>query len=191
MEPATDQTELDAIADAFSLDLGEAFFSKAASTLARLLAADHVLIGQLTGAEDSVTTLAACARGRLLENFEYRLENTPCAAVLSRQVCVFPSGIRQLFPRDPVLQDWKVESYAGAPLVDSLGRVLGVLAVLHSGPFPDSARVAALLRIFAVRIAIEMEYRLEDRQFLREILDRAVPSARPALRRGSSVPPAP
>jgi signal transduction histidine kinase/ActR/RegA family two-component response regulator len=72
---------------------------------------------------------------------------------------VFPAQVQGSFPSCALLQDLQVQSYVGAPLVDSQGRTIGVLAALHRVPLASSTEVAALLRIFSSRAAAEMERR--------------------------------
>jgi signal transduction histidine kinase len=50
-----------------------------------------------------------------------------------------------------------IESYAGAPLWDSAGRPLGLLVAMSRRPLRNPQTVDAMLRIFAVRAATEIE----------------------------------
>ncbi|MCA9267796.1 MAG: PAS domain S-box protein, partial [Planctomycetales bacterium] len=53
--------------------------------------------------------------------------------------------------------DMGVESYLGAPLIDSHGAALGILAVLDDRPMQRHEEIASLLEIFAAQAATELE----------------------------------
>ncbi len=88
---------------------------------------------------------------------QYDLQATPCADVLRRGVCFHPRGVQESFPEDRLLRDMGVESYMGAPLFDSRGRPLGILAVLDGRPLEHTEFAQSMPKIFAVRAAAEME----------------------------------
>ncbi len=136
---------------------GESFFRSLAGHLAKSVKADYALVGELQEGRDAVRTLAVCARGEIVPNFEYDLSGTPCEAVVSQSPCSYRQGVQEKFPNDRLLADMQVQSYAGTPLFDSTGRIIGLLAALWRRP-PANMRVAeSMVQIFAVRAAAEME----------------------------------
>jgi len=135
---------------------GEEIFDALVLHLSDALGTDYALIGTLE-AEDTVRTRALCAQGRIVDNFSYSLQGSPCQDVVGQQFRYYPSGIQGLFPDDAWLQQSNMDSYAAIPLFDSAGEVLGLLAVLHSRPLQDEAMVGSILRIFAGRAASELE----------------------------------
>ncbi|MBI5379481.1 MAG: hypothetical protein HZA23_04925, partial [Nitrospirae bacterium] len=128
------------LAQGVSAATGEAFFRSLARHLVETLGVDYALVGKLTGkAPGSVQTLAVCLRGETQDNMEYLLEGTPCENVVAtRDGCAYSRGIQQLFPRDRMLVDMRAECYMGAPLRDSTGRTLGLMAVLDSKPIENA-----------------------------------------------------
>jgi hypothetical protein len=129
-----------------------------------------VLIGRFGPGRDEIQTIALFGYGRPLTNFTYPLAGTPCRDVISRRVvCTYSGGVQEAFPDDQILAEMGVQAYAGTPLVDSLGRVLGIMVALHSTPFDDVGRTTAMLRLFAVRASLELDRMLLERQ----VLDRA------------------
>lgn len=98
----------------------------------------------------------------IIENFKYELKNTPCENVVKNQICAYPEHIQQLFPLDTILTDMGIESYLGAPLVDSTGRVLGLIAVLSRKPLQNIQLMEEILKIFAVRASSELERKLSE-----------------------------
>lgn len=149
---------LQATAIGVSSATGAAFFRLLARHLANTLQCDCAVVGVLVPQRsDRVRTLAFFADHDWLNNIEYDLAGTPCANVIARQLCVYPEGVQQLFPTDRWLADWQIESYAGTPLYDSRGQVLGLISVLSREPMDDPHAVRSALQIFATRAAAEVE----------------------------------
>ena len=106
----------------------------------------------------SLRTLAVCKDGLACENFDYEPAGTPCAPVLAGELCLCPRDARKVYtPCDQVSAHLLMESYVGAPILDSEGRVQGLLAVAHTAPLADAAEAASLLRIFSARAGAELE----------------------------------
>jgi hypothetical protein len=169
---------LRSLADGVTESKGEAFFLSLGHHLVRALHADYALIGELKeGGDPTVRTLAVCGRGGVLENFEYLLAGTPCEDVVRHDTCVHPRDVQTIFPRDRILKDLGISAYAGTPLFDSAGRSLGLLAVLYVRPLQEWATAEALLQVYGVRAASELERRRAQRAFeILEIMPRVNPN---------------
>src|SRR5690348_8588629 len=64
--------------------------------------------------------------GTYVENFEYNIAGTACAAVVeSKRLIHVPERLIELYPPDPGLLPLKAVSYLGAPLLDTDGSVIG------------------------------------------------------------------
>lgn len=138
--------------------VGAAFFPALVRELATVLKVRHTFVARLLlGLPERVRTIAVWADGRLADNFEYDLADTPCARVLSQALCHFPVGVQEQFPKDRLLSDLAVQAYLGVPLLASDGRRLGVLVVLHDKPLPLPQIAHDLLRVFASRTAAELQ----------------------------------
>lgn len=162
----TDELPLDELlrrlARAAQLRTSERFFEEMAQELSELLQADGVSIGELVQPEcKSMQTLGVFINGGLQENIEYALEGTPCANVLGHSICVYPSGVIELFPDDLFLQELGIEGYVGIPLWDSGGQPLGVIATLYRSPIRDSSIKKVILKIISERVCSQIEYRRE------------------------------
>jgi diguanylate cyclase (GGDEF)-like protein/PAS domain S-box-containing protein len=157
------------IAAGVSSETGASFFRGLVTQLAKIFDADYAFIGVLDKLEPlTVTTLAAFAHGQIASNMTYPLEATPCKNVMGQQTCVYPQGVRQLFPEDTLLQDMGAESYIGTPLFDSAGQALGLIAVLDSKPMQDSAMFVDILEIFAARSSAEIQ-RLRAEEYVQRM----------------------
>jgi PAS domain S-box-containing protein len=177
-DPRKIDEALRAVAQGQPGTIGEAFFQHLVQHLATTLQADYVFIGELkrTGSgsarngvasqkptpsvaenRQTIRTLAVFAHDKSVDNFEYPLAGTPCETVVNKQLCCYPKGVQQKFPQDRMLAELGVESYVGTPLFDSMGRPLGLMAVLCCRSLEEVGTVETLLRIFATRAAAEIE----------------------------------
>jgi formate hydrogenlyase transcriptional activator len=141
---------------------GENFFRSLARGLARALDADYVLIGALQPSLDRISTLAVWGNGSDAHPFEYDLADTPCANVMEKRLCSYPSGVQHLFPKDIQLAEMGVEGYVGSPMIDSSGRCLGLICALTRRPLVNPTVAEALLQIFASRAVAELERKVYE-----------------------------
>ncbi|WP_052360261.1 CheR family methyltransferase [Solidesulfovibrio alcoholivorans] len=144
---------------------GRDFFHSLAAYLAEALHMSFVCIDRLEGDGLRATTLALFCDGHFEDNITYALADTPCGVVVGKAVCSFPSGVRQRFPHDAVLQEMDAESYVGVTLWDSAGRASGLIAVIGRKPLADVELAESLLTMFGARAGSELE-RLEAEEAL-------------------------
>ena len=143
---------------------GEGIFQYLTDHLARALDVNYALIGFLTGKDlRTVQVVAMTADGKPVPPFEYNLAGTPCAEVIGKGYRHFPERVQFDFP-DPHARELQTEGYAGTSLFSSDGRVLGLLTVMDRQPIRDVSLTEQLLRIFAVRAAMELERMQTDRE---------------------------
>ena len=100
--------------------------------------------------------------GKIVASDEWDLAGSPCEEVAAGSFCHYPLGVSQRYPREV-----GIESYLGAPLRDSGGRILGHLAVFDSRGMPAADRMLYTFQIFATRAATELN-RLNASALLRE-----------------------
>jgi GAF domain-containing protein len=156
---------------------GKQFFLELTQGLAAALDVQFASVSELV--EPGVLhTLAVWQGEEWGDEIEYRLVGTPCGMVVSTgEVCFYGQGVRDLYPHDPLLAAWGVESYLGAPLKSSTGEVIGNLCLLDREPLRDEPRARAILGPFASRAAAELDRirtereLLRQRAFLRQVLD--------------------
>jgi diguanylate cyclase (GGDEF)-like protein/PAS domain S-box-containing protein len=138
---------------------GEAFFQFLVQHLAKAVGADYAFICEHCDENRAwVKTVAVYADGALLENFTFELTNTPCEVVVTtRNLCCYPFGVREKFPLDHLAIELDVESYVGVPLIDSIGNVLGPMAIFGRRPLRNRQLAESMLQIFAARATAELE----------------------------------
>lgn len=155
---------------------GESFLTEIARYLGQTLAMDYVIIDRLTTNPDLAEAVVIYAKGKLLPNVQYNLKGTPCANVIEGKLCCYKERIRQLFPENRLLLEMDIESYAGLPLLDSSGRVIGLIAVMDGKPMHDITEMTSLLQLVATRAAAELEREQSERLLheSRQFLDRVI-----------------
>ncbi|MHB8844849.1 MAG: PAS domain S-box protein [Nitrospirota bacterium] len=158
------------VAENISQKTGGDYFRSLAEFVAQELGTEYAFVGELVGDRNAVRTVAVFAKGAFAENFQYNLADTPCFGVAGKAPCFYPDGIQALFPRDTMLGDMGVRSYAGIPIFSFDGRPLGILAALGCKPMQtaEKERIITLLQIFSGRTAAELERRRSE-QALQEI----------------------
>ncbi|MCC5856354.1 MAG: sensor domain-containing phosphodiesterase [Idiomarina sp.] len=144
------------LADALARSGQEDFFTSLIVQLEELLQVDHVILASVNEASHEAVTLAVASHGKLISNFTYPLEGTPCETIHGSEPCLYNGAVAEQFPNDDLLRELKVESYLGMPIVNTEGRKLGLLAVMQntSMQLPELGR--EVLRIAASQIGAEM-----------------------------------
>lgn len=142
-----------------SATVGEDFFRSMVGNLAVALGPKCVVVGELTPAGDSIQTLYVWANGAFVPNYEYSLVGTPCENMIGQEPCLFPSGVREMFPGNSKLEELAAESYLGTPLFGSDGKPLGLIAVIDDKPMDEivAGIGRSLTDILAARASAEIE----------------------------------
>ena len=126
--------------------------------LAQILDAATVFVAVHAGdSPRRMRTLAAVLDGKVLRNFDYALEGSPCAQVVDHGFRYVARGVAAEFAHDTIFAAKGMDSYAAYPLDDSEGRPLGLLVAMDRRPIADATLTEALLKIFASRIVAEIE----------------------------------
>jgi GAF domain-containing protein len=144
------------ILEGVGADVGEQFFPSLMQQLVTSLGVDYAYISELSDDGSQFRSKAAWGNGGPLPPFDVPAKG-PCETVLTKKCVHHPDQLRALYPHVQLIQDIRVESYCGVPIVDSDDRVLGHLAIMDSKPMPDHVRATSILGIFAMRAAAEFE----------------------------------
>lgn len=144
---------------------GESFFELLVADLASALRMERAFIGlRVAGAQNRIRTIAAHQRGRAVDTFEYSSTGSPCGYTLEGEICIFPSDLQARFPGDRTLAENGWNSYAGAPLRDTAGNTIGVLAVMHTQAITNPDLVKSLLQVFSERASAELERKRTEKE---------------------------
>jgi PAS domain S-box-containing protein len=140
----------------------ESFFDALVQFLGEHFDMDYALIDKLDEDPEIAETIALYAKGAIIPNMRYALKGTPCENVMGRQLCVYPQDVQKLFPEDNLLVEMGAESYIGIPLWDSLGKPIGLIALMKCNPIPIDSSVSQVLQLVATRAAAELEREQSD-----------------------------
>lgn len=152
-----------------STEIGKAFFQSLVTFLAKSLETDYAFVGELSETQPgTVKTIALYSSGEIIDNFEYRLKDTPCEQVIGGKLCFYPRDVQRQFPKDTLLKDMNIISYMGTPLFDSKKHPIGLIVVMDSKPMKNEKQKKYLFQIFAVRAASEIERRRYEKSLKKE-----------------------
>ena len=141
----------------------ELFFKLCLTELAQLFGVKYAFIGLFADADKSrIKTYVIWSGEGFVDNFEYALAGTPCEDVLNLDLELIESGAAQKYPEDAMLRDMGIESYFGAPLISSKGAMMGLISVFDTKPMHPAKDLRAVLKIFANRIAMEIQRKREE-----------------------------
>lgn len=170
------QEALRALVENTATVYGEAFLDSLVQHVATLFDVAYAFVGEVDTEGCRIHTLSCWTHGAPAENFAYALDGTPCQVMLGSGPSLFPRGITELFPENRALRDMGAESYMGAPITGSGGKVLGLLVVIDDKPLPESSGYLPIISLFALRAGMEMERMAQERAMrsLNQELERRV-----------------
>ncbi|MCL7943524.1 ATP-binding protein [Marinobacter sp. ATCH36] len=135
-------------------------FRELALNITRALEVAHAFVGELhAGMETEVVhVIGGYFNGQCNDGFDYSLDGTPCRNVVGQCYRYYSNNVQALFP-DLHLREVGAIGYAAIPLFASTGRPIGIMAILDTKPLTQPELTESLLKIFAVRAALELEQR--------------------------------
>ena len=175
---------LRAIVKATGANKGRAFFTDLVRSVSEQFGVSHVFLTE-TRIPDRFHVLASWVNGHPGDEFDYCRSHTPCEEVVKNGVCSWSDAVADAFPEDAYLREIGARSYAGAPLKDREGRILGHICVLHDHPLTEEQLLRSVLELFADRASMELQRMLLEEE--RERRDHALQDQNRALRKLSSM----
>lgn len=149
---------------------GDEFFNTITLQLDKVIKADYTFIARIDEQNHSSKTISLVVKGEIADNIEYSLRHSPCDDVYGDTTCIYPSGICQLYPKDQLLVDMKIEGYIGSPLYNSSGKVIGLVVAMYEQPITNHELIQSLFELFSGRISAEIE-RTDNEQQLKTLND--------------------
>ena len=157
---------------------GDEFFRLLVKHLAHALQVRYSFVAECTDETKKNVRMLAFWQGEGFgDNVEFPLAGTPCETVIQGNACSYPERLQVLFPQDEGLVALGAQSYAGVPLINDAGNILGHLVVIDDKPRVFSEQAFSFLRIFATRAGAELERKhagdrlTESQERLRTLLD--------------------
>lgn len=145
---------------------GDAFLTEMAAQLARHAGAEIGFVGRVTldGPAPSCT-LVLHADGRPLPPHVYELQGTAATESPGGPDEDLLDEMAHRISVSQALEEFETNWTATVPLLDTRGGCIGILGVAHRQPPAGAGNVEALLRLFAVRIAPEIERGRVEKRF--------------------------
>ena len=152
------QDTLIQLADALSGLRGEEFFRALVKSLVTVLRTREAFIAECADFPTThVRMLARWNHGEFAHCVEFELSGTSCERVIAEGKPLYvPRNLGEMFPLE---RNHDREAYLGLPCFDSEGRVIGHIACAHGEPMAQELPHYAILKLFAVRAAMELERR--------------------------------
>jgi PAS domain S-box-containing protein len=137
---------------------GEEFVQGLVARLSQALDVSCAFIVEVEGEGDSTMHVITMAeRGQICGAGPCDIAGTACEEALHEGYRAYLSGVQSHFPCDWLVAAFAAESFVCMPLVDHLGRYVGLLGVLDQREVDRVDLIEATLQIFAARAAAEIE----------------------------------
>jgi PAS domain S-box-containing protein len=160
------------IIEGTAAETGDEFFASLVRHLTSTLHVQYAVIGEVCeGPPKKIRTLAVAAGGTLVDNFEYDLADTPCAAALTEAFACFDRDVQAMFPQFQRLADLGAKSYCAVPFPEKDGVVRGLLAVMDTKPLQQIDDLQSLLGLLAPRVAAEFERKQVEEERTQALAD--------------------
>jgi PAS domain S-box-containing protein len=145
---------------------GGTFFRTLVQRLAASLDCEFAFVGQFQPDAPGVPQIRALLEeGQLVDHQNNTIARSTCSEVAHGRPVIFASSARLHHPSDAYLAQQQIEGYAAVPLTGPTGNTTGCLGVLSRHPLAYPRRVEALLHVFGVSAAAEIERERGARRF--------------------------
>lgn len=114
---------------------GEDYYNAICKYIVEHFKLDYSFIGKLDKQQNSVDILSGWASSKPFNLFSYELSSTPCENVIAHEHAIYTKNIQKKFPKDKLLNDMKIESYAGIALSNKDQEPIGIFVVMGKKPF--------------------------------------------------------
>lgn len=146
---------------------GKDFLIELSKRAGRILEVDYVSIGRGIESNTVISTDVVIGKGQLLENFDYKLKDTPCETVFTNnRTCTYADQVDVQFSKDLLLSQMGIKSYVGSNIYFG-DDFFGVFVLLDTKPIPQEkeALLIAACEFLAVRVSLEYRTMNSERNF--------------------------
>ncbi len=160
---------------------GLELYNNALYWLKKWFRADICFIGELDRSKSIIRAIQGDTRRQLQVGSHYEMTNSPCERAVKTGFYYQPRQIAECHPQYASLRALNVEGYAGIPLRDKNGLLLGMIVLLSHGELVLPNNAESLLKMLASRVSGEMaRIQAEATREETEFFSRAVLDAMPA-----------
>lgn len=169
------------IVEGMSGSTGQEFFDYLTDYFAKTFNVRYCFIGEFLG-HGKISLLSSMVRGARLNPFSFEVEaDQPSHEIYHGNDVIYREKIWQDYPFFRNIQgsvadeadagdaagesgSRLMESYIGVSLKAASGQVLGIMALMDERPVPNAELIIAIFRIFAARVAAELERLVNERK---------------------------
>jgi diguanylate cyclase (GGDEF)-like protein/PAS domain S-box-containing protein len=170
------QTAVTKVATSVSLTATNQFFEQLVQSMIAATDADAGFIAKIISDEPLIArTLVAEVDGKSIENIEYDLTYSPCRHLMKEDHFVLSESVAECFNPSQTMISLGMKDYIGQRLVNSQGKVIGMIFVMRREVRKHNEFTVSTLKIFATRAAAEIERQDYDRHIRNQasLLDKA------------------
>lgn len=159
----TENDILHIISEATSGLTGKDFLLELTKKISLVMGMDYCFIAECADeAKTRLRTIAFVRGEKILDNIEYNVSDSGCRMMMNGEPFFLARGAHEQFPGAKGL-----EAYIGAPILSTVtGEILGHIATTNTSPVSDEKNRTDILKIFASRIAAELERMKAEKQLL-------------------------
>ncbi|NMM44475.1 response regulator [Rhodospirillaceae bacterium KN72] len=151
-----EETVREAIQVAMTGSVGEGFFDELVRCLIDM-GYDLAILGQVPRDRRSeISILSWASSDETVTIQQDDLLQGPCRSVLKGDFVFVRNNVTDVYPDDESLRRFGLVSYAGMPLVDNTGMVIGVLLAMRRKPLTDEEMARSVLTVFTIRASGEL-----------------------------------
>jgi len=143
------------IADQVAVHTGQEYFDELVKYLSSHFGLHIAIIGLLDQTGENIETRAVGCDGRLESNFTYSLAGTPCAHVVRDRPHFHESGLQETYPDDHWFREVGAHGYAGMPLHDTDGNVIGMISAVSKTGLANVPGIESFFKLATSRASAE------------------------------------
>lgn len=88
---------------------------------------------------------------------QYEIDKSPCAALRSSELHVYPDNVQVAYPDDPGLAKLGIVAYIGRRLVDQDRKPIGIIGLLDDKAVHNTQHAVSVIDIIATTVAAELQ----------------------------------
>jgi PAS domain S-box-containing protein len=131
------------------------FLPDALLQIYRILDIDMAFVCEFDGSQGKA--LAIIEDGKIVPNFDFPVQDTPCLDVIEHGHCHITSDAKQRYPKDDYFTEKNIDAYIGEQIQNGKGVMIGILSVMRRGPISNSDAYSKVLGIFSIAVGAELE----------------------------------
>jgi PAS domain S-box-containing protein len=136
--------------------IGQDYFRAISRNLAESLDCWGCWVTEYFPESRHMVALAFWAEGGYIEHYEYDVDGTVCApAVDEARLYHVGDNLIDMFPESDLIVSKRAVSYIGSPILDTRGKVIGLVGVMDTKPLTDKVKIS-IFELFVERATAEL-----------------------------------